>query len=233
MNGCIFNAEASPRSHSYSDPTRIDLQVHADSSQLQTLLPALFFQKQHISPFKSYIMWHSFLQIYLKLIPLFSLLAIANLEEYEYDRDARQELGARIASARAYNLAHPRNTTELVFGPQLYEAPLFCIPSDPIIPGAYGVRLGRAHSITEHQTAIFNDIRPFIRSVFETGYLEIIYHVSNVDDQLLRAIRSDPKVLLATCSVYDDHQFEWFFLSVNSLSAGSGCHCLLQSNNPR
>jgi hypothetical protein len=150
-------------------------------------------------------MWYSFMQIYLGLAPLFNLLATA---EPEFHREARQLLTARIASARANDLAHPRNTTELVFGPQLYEAPLLCIYPDLIIPRAYGVRLGRGHSINEHRAVIVNDIRPFIRDAIETQYLELIYWAKDVDDQLLMAIRSDPKVLLVTCSVYDDSTFE-------------------------
>jgi hypothetical protein len=149
-------------------------------------------------------MWYSF---YLSLVPLFSLLAIA---ETEFHREARQLLAAKIASARAngLRLAHPRNTTELVFGPQLYEAPLPCIYPDLIIPQAYGVRLSRGHPINEHRAVIVNDIRPFIRDAIETQYLELMYWAKDVDDQLLMTIRSDPKVLLVTFSVYDDSTFE-------------------------
>jgi len=145
------------------------------------------------------------MHIYLGLATLFSFLATASPE---FHREARQLLAERIASARANDLAHPRNTTEPVFGPQLYEAPFLCIYKELIIPRAYGIRLDRGHSMNEHQAVILNDISPFIQFAMKTQYTGWIYTAKDVDDQLLMAIRSDPKVLLVTCSVYDDNVFE-------------------------
>lgn len=99
------------------------------------------------------------MQIYLGLAPLFGLLATASPE---FHRERRQLLAAKIASARANELAHPRNTTELVFGPQLYQAPLDCTYPDLIIPRAYGDRLHRGHSVNAHEAVIVNDTNPFI-----------------------------------------------------------------------
>ena len=145
------------------------------------------------------------MQIYLGLTPLFGLLATA---PPEFHRERRQLLAAAIASARANELAHPRNTTELAFGPQLYQAPLLCVYPDLIIPRAYGVRLHRGHSINAHEAVIFNDIYPFIQYAFETEFPEPVYLAKGIDDQLLMAIRSDPKVLLVTCSVRDNNVHE-------------------------
>jgi hypothetical protein len=153
-------------------------------------------------------MWQSFIQVYLTLITLFSLLAIGIPE---HDRYARQQLAANVAQARADNLALG-NTTNRIIGPQLYEAPLLCVLPDLIIPRAFGVRLGPGHSISEHQVVLDKDVRPFIRDVFRMEHDELVYTVSDVDDQLLRAIRSDPMVILVTCSVYDDYPWTtWQF----------------------
>ncbi|KUJ09422.1 uncharacterized protein LY89DRAFT_676215 [Mollisia scopiformis] len=132
-------------------------------------------------------------------------------DRLRFYREFRQHQAEKIAFAKAESLAHPRNTTQLVFGPQLYEAPLLCeYPSNPglIIPQAYCVNLGCDHSITDHQAVIVDDIRPFIWQSVQTQYLEKVYSVKHVDDCLLRAIRSDPKVVLVTCDFYDDNVFE-------------------------
>lgn len=142
-----------------------------------------------IQTFYTYIMWHSLLKISLNLIPLVAILATANPEHY---RDARQGLAAKIASTRSYNFAHSTNLTELIFGPQLYEAPLICIPphNSRIIPRAYGTRLARDESISEHQAVMGKDICPFIQNAFHLLWREWLYFASDVEDQLLIAIRS-------------------------------------------
>jgi hypothetical protein len=96
----------------------------------------------------------------------------------------------------------------LVFGPQHYQTPLQCINPDFIIPRAYGVRLHRGHLINAHEAVIVKDLRPFIRDAIETRLPESVYWAKDVDDQHLMAIRSDPKVLLVTCSVRDDNVHE-------------------------
>lgn len=150
-------------------------------------------------------MWYSCIQTRSGLLSLLGLLVVA---EPQFEREGRQLLAATIASARANNLAHPRNTTELAFGPQPYEAPLLCIYPELIIPGAYGVELERGHSISEHIAVIANDIRPFIWQAFSMPRLEIVYWTKEIDDLRLKAIRSDLKVVLVTCSLSDDHVFE-------------------------
>lgn len=152
-------------------------------------------------------MWRSFTQVYLILIPLFSLLATGIPE---HDRYARQLLAANIAQAQAHNLALG-NTTNRIIGPQLYEAPLLCVLPDLIIPRAFGVRLGPGHSMSEHQVVLDKDVRPFIRDDFRIGHDGLVYTVRDVDDQLLRAIRSDPMVVLVTCSVYNYPWTDWQF----------------------
>jgi hypothetical protein len=134
--------------------------------------------------------------LFLPFLSLFHTLAAAKNQ-----LSIRQELAAVIARTQADNLAHPRNTSELAIGPQIYEAPLICSLANLIFPGMYEVTLARHHSITEHQAFIGHDLRPFIKFVhtFNKAYDEKAYTATRVDEQLLVAIRSDPKVLLVMC----------------------------------
>lgn len=110
--------------------------------------------------------------------------------------------------ARADNLARPRATRLPVFGPQLYEAPLYCPSSDLIIPRAFGFVLAPGFSIAQYEATIHRKLYHFITTEI-TIDLETDYFTEGVDEQLLAYIRSDPSVAMVTCSLRDTSKEDW------------------------
>lgn len=75
-----------------------------------------------------------------------------------------------------------------------YEAPLLGqLALENYIPGEYFVYLAPGHSLEEHSAAIHRDITPYVgnSSFFKK---KNAYYGRGIDDELLSAIRADPKV---------------------------------------
>ncbi len=68
------------------------------------------------------------------------------------------------------------------------------------LPGAYTVYLAAGHSIQQYSTTIQKDINPHIHSVLGSIIIhKTFYHAADIDEILLSAIRSHPKVYLVEC----------------------------------
>lgn len=170
---------------------------------------AFFLPKDIPIAFISCIMWCAIFQVGLGLAFAPGLFAAYLYpSRSQLHQEVRQYRAETIASAKADSLAHPRNITELTFGPQLYEAPLFCVYRELIIDREFKVHLGPGHTIDQHCAIIASDVRPYIRDFSRNCYLETTYGAKDVDEKLLRAIQSDPDVSLVTCSFRDDNVFE-------------------------
>lgn len=74
-----------------------------------------------------------------------------------------------------------------------YIAPLQSQPKDMILPGRYIVTLVLGHSLADHEAVVGRDLAPFWERQFKLLEPQVVYSVRNVDDELLQAIRSDPK----------------------------------------
>ncbi len=74
-----------------------------------------------------------------------------------------------------------------------YNAPLQPQSGDIILPGRYIVTLALGHSLADHEAAIGRDLTPFLGRQFKLLEPQMVYSVHDVDDELLKAIRGDPK----------------------------------------
>ncbi|KAK7756069.1 hypothetical protein SLS62_002012 [Diatrype stigma] len=74
-----------------------------------------------------------------------------------------------------------------------YMAPLQSQPNHLIIPGRYIVTLASGHNLADHSAVIGRDLALFGGRQFKLLEPQVVYSVHNVDDELLKAIRSDPK----------------------------------------
>ncbi|KAH6667962.1 hypothetical protein B0J14DRAFT_704396 [Halenospora varia] len=86
---------------------------------------------------------------------------------------------------------------------QPYEARIICdVPPEEISFQAYEVFLALGHTVEKHSATINKDLAPYIQRVFNFDPLEgPFYFAMNVDDDLLKAIRSDPGVLSVACDI--------------------------------
>lgn len=71
------------------------------------------------------------------------------------------------------------------------------------------MRFGRAYTLTAHEKAIGTGIHHIIDyPTYWKDELEIFYVTKNLDDELLRVIRSDPRVMMVTYNSRDE-QNDW------------------------
>ncbi|CZR55855.1 uncharacterized protein PAC_05743 [Phialocephala subalpina] len=76
-----------------------------------------------------------------------------------------------------------------------YEAPLRSYGSpEEVIPGSYAMWLYPGHSLQQHFDVVLADLKVHISGTLHAIVKHVIYIASNVDDELLAAIRSDPGV---------------------------------------
>jgi len=76
-----------------------------------------------------------------------------------------------------------------------YQAPLLGSPPlENFIPGEYFVHLSPDHSLEQHSATIHRDITPYAKDTRRFHKAKNVYYGRGIDDELLSAIRADPKV---------------------------------------